>query len=67
MQNVYETVADADQQHANGRLDDIRAALTQTASLDDFRAWFSATHPDISALEPITWLPEESDVERLNP
>ncbi len=66
MQNVYETVAGANQRHAYGRLDEIRAALTQAAWLDDFSAWISATHPDIPALEPITWLPDESDVQTLN-
>lgn len=66
MPRVYETVADANHANGYGRLEEIRAALAQAASLDDVRAWFSATHPDIPSLEPITWLPEESDAETLN-
>ncbi len=66
MPKVYEAVADANQEHAYGRFDEIRAALAQAASLDDFRAWFSATYPDIPPLEPITWLPEKGDAETLN-
>ncbi|MGH7338864.1 MAG: hypothetical protein ACREKH_00075 [Candidatus Rokuibacteriota bacterium] len=66
MPQVYETVADANQQHAYGRLDEIRAALAQAGSLDDFRAWFNTTHPDVPSLEPITWLPGEADAETLN-
>jgi hypothetical protein len=66
MPTLYEAVADANQQHACGRLDEIRAVLAQATSLGDFRAWFSATHPDIPALAPITWLPEEGDAETLN-
>lgn len=66
MAEVYEMVADANQQHAYGCLDEIRAALAQAKSLDDFRAWFQATHPDIPPLEPITWLPGEADAATLN-
>jgi hypothetical protein len=66
MPKVYATVADANQQHACGRVDEIRAALAQAVSLDDFRTWFSATHPDIPALAPIIWLAEEADAETLN-
>jgi hypothetical protein len=66
MPEVYEAVADTNQQHAHGRLDEIRAALAQAESLDDFREWFTTVHPEVPPLEPITWLPGEADVETLN-
>lgn len=66
MPAVYEAVADANQQHTYGRLEEIRVAVANAASLDDFGAWLNATHPDVQALEPITWLPGENDAETLN-